>query len=166
MIFSYRYMVLVKIKPKKHVPLSGGTIVEVRRDTCMALRFDMAKIPQRTPAENAGFKIPHTISVKNSENTSTPKRLGLRVLVFGTTSGIEYESICDDCQKKENRPDAVSVLDRRFKSDVVLPLRNSDDGRIFISFSFHCYPKHYNNNDSQYWYVIWLRHSSQVIHND
>ena len=59
----------------------------------MALRVDMAKISQGTPAEYAGLKIPRTISVKNSENTSTPKRLGLRVLVFGTTSGIEYESI-------------------------------------------------------------------------
>ena len=77
------------------VPLSGGTIVEVRRDTCVALRFDMAKISQRTPAECAGLKIPRTITilVKDSENTSTAKFLGLRVLVFGTTSGIEYDSI-------------------------------------------------------------------------
>ena len=138
----------------------------MRRDTRVALRFDMAKISQRTPGEYAGLKIPPTISVKNSGNTSTPKLLGLRVLVFGTTSGIEYESICGDYQKKENRPGSLSLIDCRSKSDVVLPLRNSDDRSIFISFSFPCYPKHYNNNDSQYWYVIWLRHSSQVIHND
>ena len=90
-----------------------------------------------------------------------PKRLGLRVLVFGTTSGIEYESICGDCQKKENRPGSLSLIDCRSKSDVVFPLRNSDDRSIFISFSFHCYPKHYSNNDSQYRYVIRLRYSSQ-----
>ena len=69
----------------------------MRRDTCVTLRFDMAKISRRTPVEYAGLKIPRTISVKSSENTPTPKLLGLRVLVFEKTSGIEYESICEDC---------------------------------------------------------------------
>ena len=121
----------------------------------------MAKISQRTPAEYAGLKIPRTISVKNSENTSTAKLLGLHVLVFGTSSGIKYESICDDCQKKENRPGSLSLIDFRSKSDVVFPSRNGDDRSICISFSFHCYPKHYHNNDSQYRYVIWLRYLSK-----
>ena len=122
----------------------------------------MAKISQRTPAEYAGLKIPRTISVKNGENTSTPKLLGLNVLVFGNTSGVKYESICDDCQKKENRPGSLSLIDFRSKSDMVFPLRNNDDRSICISFSFHCYPRHYNNNDLQYRYVIWLRYSSQT----
>ena len=121
----------------------------------------MAKISQRTPAKYAGLRIPRTISVKNSENTSTAKLLGLRVLVFGKTSGIEYESICDACQKKENRPGSLPLINFHSKSDVVFPPRNSEDRSICISFSFHCYPKHYNNNDSQYRYVIWLRYSSQ-----
>ena len=90
------------------VPLLGGTIVEVRRDTCVTLRFGMTKISQWTPTEYAGLKIPRTISLKNSENTPTPKLLGLRVLAFEKTSGIEYESICEDCQKKENRPGSSS----------------------------------------------------------
>ena len=121
----------------------------------------MAKMSRRTLAEYPGLKISPTISVKKSENTSTPKLLGLCVLVFGTTSGVENESICGDCQKRENRPGSLSLIDGRSKSDVVFLLRTSDDRSIFISFSFHCYPKHYNNNDLQYWYVIWLRYSSQ-----
>ena len=132
----------------------NAVIVDARHDTCVALRFDMAEISQGTPAEYAGLKIPPTISVKKSENTLTPKLLGLCVLVFGTTSGIENESICGVCQKKENRPGSLSLIDCRSKSDAVFPLRNSDNSSISISLSFHCYPKYYNNNDSQYWYVI------------
>ena len=130
MIFTYRYIVLVKKSSQKSnfLYLSGGTIVEVRHDTCVAFRFDMTEISQRTPAEYPGLKILPTISVKNSENTSTPKLLGLRIFVFGTTSGIEYESIWDDCQKKENRPGSLSLIDFRSKSDAVFPLRNSDFG--------------------------------------
>ena len=151
-----------EIKLEKEGPPSGGTIVEVRRDTCVTLRFEMAKISRRTPAEYAGLKISRTISVKNSENTSTPKLLGLRVFVFGTTGGIKYESICDDCQKKENRPGSLFIINFRSKSYAAFPLRNSDHRSICKSFSFHCYPKHYNNNDSQYRCVIRLRYSSQI----
>ena len=87
----------------------------------------MTKISRRTPAEYAGLKIPCIISVKNSKNTSAPKFLGLRVLVFGTTSVIKYESIRDDCQKRGNRPGSLSLIDFRSKSDIIFPLRNSDD---------------------------------------
>ena len=111
-----------EIKLERQVPPSGGTIVEVRRDTCVTFCFEMGKIAQRTPAEYAGFKIPCTISVKNSESTSTLKLLGLRVLFFGTTGGIKYESICGDCQKKENRPGSLFIINFRTKSDVVTAL--------------------------------------------
>ena len=153
-----------EIKLERGAPSAGGTVVEVRRDVCVTLRFDMAKISQRTSTECAGLKIPRTISVKNSENTPAHKLLGLRILVFGTTSGLQYGSICDDCQKKENRPGSLSLVDFRSKSDVVLPLRNSDDKSICISFSFRCYPKHYKNGDSQYRCVIRLGIHLKVIH--
>ena len=131
-----------------------GTVVEVRRDACVRIRFDMVEISRSTSTEYAGLKIPCTLSVKNRETTSEHKLLGLQILVFGTVSGLQYESICDDCQKKENRPGSLSLIDFHSKSDVVLPLKNSDDRSICISFAFHCYPKHYNNNDSEYRCVI------------
>ena len=131
-----------------------GTIVDARRDACVKIRFDMAEISRSTSTEYAGLKIPCTLSVKNRETTSEHKLLGLQILVFGTVSGLQYESICDDCKKKENRPGSLSLIDFHSRSDEVLPLRNSDDKSICISFTFHCYPKHYNNNDSGYRCVI------------
>ena len=150
-----------EVKLEREVPPAGGTVVEVRRDVCVTLRFDMAKISRRTSIEYAGLKIPLTPSVKRRESTQVHKLLGLRMFVFGTTSGRQYGLICDDCQKKENQPGSPSLVDFRSNSDVILPLRNSDDKSIRISFSFHCYPTHYKNGDSQYRYVIRLGYSSK-----
>ena len=119
----------------------------------------MAKISQRTSTEYVGLKIRRTSSVQNSENTLAHKLLGLRILVFGTTSGNQYELTCHDCQKREHR--SGPLIKFRSESDVVLSLQNSDDRRICISFSFHCYPKHHNNGDSQYRYVIRLEYPSK-----
>ena len=126
----------------------------MRRDACVKIRFDMVEISRNTSTEYAGLKIPCTLSVKNRETTSEHKLLGLQILVFGTVSGLQYGSICDDCQKKENRPGSQTLIDFHSKSDVILPLRNSDDKSICIYFNFHCYPKHYNNDDSGYRCVI------------
>ena len=129
-------------------------MVAVRRDVCVKIRFDMVKISRSTSTKFTGIKIPWTRSVKNRETTSEHKLLGLQILVFGTVSGLQYESICDNCKKKEKWPGSLSLIDFHSGSDVVLPSRNSDDRSICISFTFHCYPKHYNNNDSGYRCVI------------
>ena len=140
-----------------------GTVVEMRRDACVRIRFDMAEISRSTSTEYAGLKIPCTLSVKNRENTPKHKLLALHILVFGTVSGLQYESICGDCKKKENRPGSISLIDFHSKSDVVLPLRNSGDRSICISFTFHCYPKHYNNNDLGYRYAIGCNNIAPIL---
>jgi hypothetical protein len=151
------------IRLERPVRPVGGGVVEVRRDACVKIRIDMAEISRRTSTKYAGLKIPCTLSVKNHETTSEHKLLGLQIRVFGTVSGLQYESICGDCKKKENRPGCHSLIDFHSKSDVVLPLRNSDERSISISFSFYCYPKHYNNNDSAYRYVIGCNIISPVL---
>ena len=161
MIFAYRYIVPVKKSSSKGKFLHWEELLlkcdVIHAGHCAAT---WPIYPNEPHLNTLGLKVPCTISVKNSENTPTPKLLGFRVHVFGTTSEIKHESICDDCQKKENKPGSLSLVDFRPKSDVVFPLSKSDDRSIFISFSFYCYPKDYNN-DSQYRYVIRLRYSSQ-----
>jgi len=113
----------------------------------------MVEISRSISSEYTGLKIPSTLSVKNRGNTSAHKLLTLQILAFGADSDLQYDSICVDCRRTENRPGALSLIDFHSKSDVVLP-KNNDGSSIFISFTLHCYPKHYNNNDSGYRYVF------------
>ena len=130
----------------------------MRRDICVTLRFEMTRMSQRTSAECASLKIPHTISVKNNENTSTPKLLGPPVLVLEILAIFNTNRSVTTARRR--RIGLVPSRRFSFQERCSLPLRKSDDRRICRSFTFHCYPRHYNNDDSQYRYVIRLRYSS------
>ena len=126
-------------------PAKGETTVQVRRDTCITLSFDMRSLSNGSDTYD-GLKIPRTPSVKSHRSESEKKLLHLEIRVLGATTKNEYTTLCHMCKDREGDRDAFP--DFRAKSNVLVPQKN---GRLLVFFTLACCSKHRKPQDSEYW---------------
>ena len=93
-----------------------------------------------------GLKIPTTRSVKSRGSEREEKLLHLQIRVLGGKTKALYETLCDECKKREG--DKGAFPDFRAKSNILVPRKN---GTIPVSFFLACHSKHCEPHDSEYW---------------
>ena len=120
-------------------------MVGVRRDSCVTLSFDMQSLFGGSTTYN-GLKIPRTRSVKSRGSEKEKKLLHLQIRVLGGKTKAPYETLCDECKKREG--DKGAFPDFRAKSNILVPQKN---GRIAVAFFLACHSKHREPRDSEYW---------------
>jgi len=131
----------------KPCPRAGENVINLRRDSHLALEILLAHLPMESLEECDGIKIPATPSVKNFANTTGKTLLEFRIRLYGATTKRPYEVICENCQKREGeRRGPLSLIDFKAKYDFIEP----KDGKIRIEFSFCCYPKCHKLGDTEY----------------
>ena len=139
---SHRAVPIIELEsPQSAV---GETTVQVRRDTCITLSFDMQKISSGS-ATYDGLKIPRTPSVRSQGNEEGMQLPRLKIRVLGATTKTPYETLCHECKKREGGKDAFP--DFRARSDILVPQKN---GRVPVSFFLACHSNHRKPNDSEY----------------
>ena len=85
--------------------------------------------------------------MKKARDTTGKTLLWISILVYGATTGKGYETICENCEKREKKTNvAPSLIDFHSQYDVIEP----KDGKIRIDFSFCCYPKCQKLGDTEY----------------
>ena len=135
---------IVFIKPH---PLRGEQVITFRRETHVALDIIFERLPSQLPPECSGIMIPSTRSVKNSVDKQGKTLLELRIQVYGATTRKRYDTICENCEKREKKTNKTpSLIDFHAQSDVIEP----KDGKIRVDFSFCCYPKCHKLGDTEY----------------
>ena len=92
-----------------------------------------------------GLKIPRTRSVKSRGSVEGKKLLRLQIRVLGATTRSRYETLCDDCNKREG--DKGTFPDFRAQSNIRVPQK---DGKLFVAFFLACHSKHRGPKDSEY----------------
>ena len=131
-------------------PVEGETIVQVRRDTCVTISFDIPSI-LRMSATYDGLKLPSTPSVRNHGNEGGKKLLYLQIHVLGATSRTLYKAVCYSCKTRAgNRRDGLPLLDFHARSNILVPQENGRNSKVLVAFTLACYSKHRRPNDSEY----------------
>ena len=73
--------------------------------------------------------------------------LEFRIHLYGATTKRRYETVCPVCERREgSRKGAPSLIDFHAESDIIKPR----DGKFRIEFTFCCYPKDHQLEDSEY----------------
>ena len=135
---------VVLIKP---LPLAGENVIDLRRDSNVALEIIPAHLPMGSLEEFDGIKVPATFSVKNFAVTTEKSLLECRIRLYGATTKELYESVCENCQKRMGkRRGTPSLIDFKAEYDMVEP----KNGKIRVEFSFCCYPKCHRLGDTGY----------------
>lgn len=128
-------------------PQPGEHFITFRRETHVAFDVILERLPSQLPRECSGVKIPPTRSVKHVADMTSETLLELRIHVYGATTKKSYETVCENCEKREKRTTGVpSLIDFHAKYDIIEP----KDGKIRVDFSFCCYPKCHKLGDTEY----------------
>ena len=128
----------------------GETTVQVRRDACVNLSFDMQSL-SRGLVPYDGLKIPSTPSVRNHDSDVGKQLLHLKIRVLGAVTKAPYDTLCDNCKTRMgNRSDGL-LLDFHARSNILVPQKNGRSNKILVLFIIACDSKHRKPNDSEYW---------------
>src|SRR5258706_5984707 len=131
----------------KTLPLAGGNVINLRRDSNFALEIILAHLPMGSLEECNGIKVPATASVKNFADTTGKTCLEFRIRLYGATTKELYELVCKNCQERMGkRRGTPSLIDFKAEYDMIEP----KNGKIRVEFSFCCYPKCHRQGDTEY----------------
>ena len=135
---------IVLIKP---LPQAGENLINVRRETHVALEIIPKFLPTPLPAGFGGIKIPATGSVANYADTTAKGLLEFRIHLYGATSKQRYETVCPSCEKREGKKKGTpSLIDFHAEREIIEP----KGGKVRIDFTFCCYPKDHRLGDTGY----------------
>jgi len=142
-------------------PQPEGQIVIVRRECQVALDIKLNELPAlsgQLPVKWKGLVIPSTANVKTEDYRGEEEFLHISVRVFGADTKREYKAVCGTCSKREGkRRGKPSLVDFHSASNVIKAASKgrqktglSEDWLVQVKFTFTCYPKHQNSNESAY----------------
>jgi len=138
-----KWVALIKPLPVQ----TGENVITLRRDSHFTLEIIPAHLPMRSPEGCNGIKIPATASVKNFADTTGKPLLEFRIRLYGATTKKLYESVCENCQKRDGkRKGTPGLIDFKSEYDMIEP----KDGKIRVEFSFCCYPRCHKLGDAEY----------------
>jgi hypothetical protein len=126
---------------------AGENVITLRRDCHFALEVIPAHLPMGSPEGCNGIKIPATASVKNFSDTTGKTLLEFRIRLYGATTKVLYESVCENCQKREGKRRGIpSLIDFKAEYDII----EEKDGKLRVEFSICCYPRCHKLGDTEY----------------
>jgi hypothetical protein len=132
----------------KPLPVQAGeNVTTLRRDSHVALEVIHAHLPVGSLEGCNGIRIPATSSVKNFADTTGKTFLEFRIRLYGATTKKLYETVCENCQKREGkRRGTPSLIDFKAEYDII----EEKDGKLRVEFSFCCYPRCHKLGDTEY----------------
>ena len=123
------------IKPQ---PQPEGNVIQLLRETRIALDIIIEHLPWQPPVACSGIKIPSTGSVRNYADATGQTLLEFCIRVNGATTKQRYETVCTNCEKREGKKKGTpSLVDFHAQQDII----KLKEGRAHVEFSFCCYPK-------------------------
>ena len=125
----------------------GESVIQLRRETRVALDIDFEQLPVRPAPGYNGIKIPVTGSVKNYADTTGKTLLEFRIRLYGANTKQYYETVCPKCERREGKKKgAPGLIDFHAEREIIEP----KGGKIPIKFTFCCYPKDHQLGDTEY----------------
>jgi len=131
----------------KPVPLAGESVIQLRRETHVALAIDFERLPIRLATGYNGIKIPPTGSVRNYADMTGKTLLEFRIRLYGANTKQYYEAVCPKCERRQGKKKgAPGMIDFHAEREIIEP----KGGKIPIEFTFCCYPKDHHLGDTEY----------------
>jgi hypothetical protein len=131
----------------KPLPQPGGNVINLRRESHVALDILLDLLPRPLPAGFSGIKIPATSSVTNLSETANKVLPEFRINLYGATTKQLYEKPCLNCEKREGKKKGTpNLIDFHAERDIIEP----KGCKIRIEFTFCCYPKDHRLGDTEY----------------